>query len=106
MSLDGSPPSSWYDPPEPRHSDRTIIPPECNCTECHTWHCQEGTVAENAKTPDFQCCADQMEEWFESGRRCRKHPDAYAEPACPENSYTPYCEACEAEIKTQQNGGT
>lgn len=97
MSLDGSPPSSYYDPPEPRHENRSIIPPECNCEECHIWHCQEGMVVDNAESPDFQCCKDQMEEWFESKRRCRLHPRAYAEEPCPENSYTAYCEGCEAE---------
>lgn len=69
----------------------------CNCDTCHKYHYDHGMVADNAEMPDFQCCKDQMEEWFESGRRCRKHPRAYAEEPCAANSFTAYCEACEGE---------
>jgi hypothetical protein len=98
MRGDGSPPSSWYDPPEPRHSDRTIIKDECNCNECHDWHVQEGMVEDNAGGPDFnsgpfECCQDQMEEWFRTGERCRIHPTAYVEP--PTKTEPMHCEGCD-----------
>lgn len=96
MNGDGSPPSSWYDPPEPRHSDQSLISDECNCDQCHRWHIEERMVEENAKFPDYQCCIDQMEEWFKSKRRCRKHPRAYAEEPCAINNFTAYCEECDA----------
>lgn len=94
MSRDGSPPDSWYDPPEPRHSSGTIIPMECHCEECHEWHIEQGLVDEQSALPDYPCCADQIETWFESGERCRKHPKAYAEAPCKENNFVKYCEEC------------
>lgn len=94
MSGDGSPPSSWYDPPEPRHRDGSRIPDECNCSECHAFHIENGEVVENSDNTDFQCCVDQMEIWIEDKERCPKHPKAYAEP----NKDLPggiYCEECD-----------
>jgi len=93
VSGDGSPPSSYYDPPEPRHSDRSIIPPECHCEECHAWHVEEGMVLDNAGSPDFPCCTEQLEEWFETGERCRKHPKAYAEAKTKDKPA--FCEECQ-----------
>ena len=53
---------SYFDPPEPRHRDGSLIPLECSCPDCHFWHVEEGQVEANAKTPDYQCCKDEMEE--------------------------------------------
>lgn len=79
-----SPPPSYYDPPEPK------CEPECNCETCHEHHIQNGEVDELSKRPDFQCCKDQMEVWFESGERCENHPSAYCEPGYCEGD--PKCE--------------
>ncbi len=38
---DCNPPSSWYDPPEPRHTDGTRIKEDCGCRECHKAHSWE-----------------------------------------------------------------
>lgn len=65
---------------------------ECNCEGCHKGHIESGSVAENAESPDFGCCKDQIELDIEKGKRCRLHPTAYFEPGycegaedCPEN---------------------
>ena len=76
MSEFMGPPSWWYNPPEGHE-------PECNCQcdcragvdedgdpvctsrglcGCHGRHVENGEVEDNAKSPDFQCCVDQLEE--------------------------------------------
>jgi hypothetical protein len=94
--MSDSPPSSWYDPPLPRHRDKTVIPDECNCSECHEWHISEGLVIEQFDNSDFQCCVDQMDEWITEGQRCEKHPKAYVEPPTKEDPKM-HCEECEPE---------
>jgi|WetSurMetagenome_2_1015567.scaffolds.fasta_scaffold50434_5 hypothetical protein len=84
--MSDSPPDSWYDPPEPRHRDKTRIPDECNCEECHEGHKEFDDVYENSKSPDYQCCREQMAEWYRTGDRCEKHPTAYCEVGL--------CESC------------
>lgn len=86
---EASPPSWWFDPPEPRHSDKSIIPDECNCEECHAWHVEDGQVFDNAKSPDFQCCSDQVETWIEAGEICKDHKNFDCEECendCENNS--------------------
>lgn len=95
MVSDGSPPSWWYEPPEPRHSNGKIIPENCGCAECHEHHIEEGQVVENWEFGEPECCVDQMEEWFETGHKCRKHPKEYAEPGM--------CEGCDDEKLEQKN---
>jgi len=77
--MSDSPSDSYYDPPEPRHADNSRIPDECNCSECHQYHVEEGEVEENSDNTDYQCCVDQMDNWIEDGTRCEKHPKSYAE---------------------------
>jgi len=79
--MSDSPPQSWYDPPEPRHRDKSIIPDECNCSECHMFHVEQNQVEENSDNTDYQCCVDQMDIWFEDGTRCERHPKSYCEVA-------------------------
>src|SRR6185295_15688731 len=64
MSRDGSPPSSWYDPPESSHSA------ECNCLECHIDH----HLTENYGSPDFQCCTDDVNAQIDAGEWCGVKP--------------------------------
>lgn len=105
--MSDSPSSGWYDPPEPRHRDRTRIPEDCTCSECHDGHIERGEVEDNSDNTDFQCCVDQMDIWIEDGERCEKHPKAYADIFDPvlfkENRVDLkgyrlgfFCEECEA----------
>jgi hypothetical protein len=64
------PPSSWYDPPEPRHSNGSIIGPECNCDECHDEH----DLVENYGSPDYQCCTDAVNDKVDGGEWCAAKP--------------------------------
>lgn len=69
MAFDGPPPS-WYDPPEPRHLDGSIIGLECNCEECHAEH----DLVDNYGSPDYQCCTDDVEQKVEEGVWCQDKP--------------------------------
>ena len=93
--MSDSPPSSWYEPREPRHRNKTIIPDECNCEECHLAHIEQGEVVENSDNTDFQCCVDQMDTWIEDGIKCEKHPTAYVEPKTKTEPM--HCDICEPE---------
>lgn len=60
------PPMSWYDPPEGHKS-------ECNCFDCHKVHLSFWEVEANAKSPDFQCCKDEIQSWIDLGVYCLIH---------------------------------
>lgn len=34
---------------------------ECSCQDCHEWHIEFGVVEENAESPDFRCCKEEMD---------------------------------------------
>jgi hypothetical protein len=55
------PPPWFYDPPTP-HKE------ECECRRCHEFHKQEGMVKENAKSPDYRCCKEEIENEKDSDR--------------------------------------
>ena len=75
------PPPSYYEPPEPKCSE------DCDCETCHKQHIDDGVVEENSIGSNIlQCCADQMEEWYQTGERCQDHPNDYSEKG--------YCEGC------------
>lgn len=59
----GSPPPSYYDPPNPRHSNGSIIPLECSCEDCHRWHKIEDVVRDHAtySPGDYLCCVEEVE---------------------------------------------
>jgi hypothetical protein len=64
--------------------------PDCTCRDHHAWHKEDGQVEDNCYD-GLRCCVDQMDVWFETGDKCRKHPHSYAEPG--------YCDTCFNEKK-------
>jgi len=84
---------AWFDPPNPKCDE------ECNCDTCHAQHIDDGMVDENAAgSESYQCCIEQMEAWYVSGERCRKHPKDYSEEG--------YCEGCEHDVPAKVPNGT
>lgn len=85
---------------------------DCHCEGCHEGHIAEGVVEELAGSPDYPCCTDQMDLWFEQGWKCPKHPASYCEPVLDEKKRKTgiYCEGCEGidknvSVKVQPNHG-
>jgi hypothetical protein len=57
------PSPSFYDPPL-FHNE------ECNCSECHQQHVEQGIVDQNAMMTDYKCCESEFQAWVDNGEWC------------------------------------
>lgn len=80
-------------PYEARHQDGSLIPPECNCEECHAYHLMADLFIDQAleQPQDFQCCVDELDLRIRNKEICKKHPRSYFE------EFPRYCEGCDEE---------
>lgn len=67
---------------------------DCECSGCHNIHIEENLVQENALDYNMGCCQEQMEDWFQSGKKCRKHPRSAVTDATAETNFQRLCDWC------------
>lgn len=67
------PPMSWYDPPEPHHSDGSLIREDCPCPECHWTH----SLTDNYGR--LECCTEEVDFRISDGDWCARKPKEHGE---------------------------